>query len=147
MAADFIRENRKGPWLFSLNCFDPHSPLDPPRKYLDRFDVKSLPGPLFRESDLAAQKRLEAVNFQTKAVKPRKMDARLYQAKYWAQIELIDENVGRLLDVLDQTGQRDNTIVIFTYPPRQSSEALSGQRRMSPSRHRMSRNLLLRYQQ
>ena len=27
---------------------------------------------------------------------------------------LIDENVGRLLNVLDETNQRENTIVIFT---------------------------------
>ena len=114
VAADFIREKRKGPWLFSLNCFDPHPPLDPPKKYVDRFDIKSLPGPLFRDSDLAAQGRLKAVNFQSRPVKPKNPDAQLHQAKYWAQIELIDENVGRLLKVLDETNQRENTIVIFT---------------------------------
>ncbi|MDP6047717.1 MAG: sulfatase-like hydrolase/transferase [Phycisphaerae bacterium] len=113
-AEDFIREKRKGPWLFSLNCFDPHSPLDPPKKYLDRYDIKSLPGPLFRDSDLAAQKKLKGVNFQGGAAKYKKLDAQTYQAKYWAQIELIDENVGRLMKVLDETGQRENTIVIFT---------------------------------
>ena len=113
MAADFIREKRSGPWLFSLNCFDPHPPLDPPQQYVDRFDVDSLPGPLFRESDLDAQRRLAAVNFQSKPVPPEKFNAKLDQAKYWAQIELIDENVGRLLDLLEETGQRENTIVIF----------------------------------
>lgn len=114
MAADFIRHERRGPWLFSLNCFDPHPPLDPPQEYVDRFDVDSLPGPLFRESDLEAQRRLEAVNFQGRPLPPGKFNAKLDQAKYWAQIELIDENVGRLLDLLDETGQRENTIVIFT---------------------------------
>ena len=114
MAADFIRRNRKGPWLFSLNCFDPHPPLDPPQEYLERFDVDSLPGPLFRESDLQAQARLGKINFQSKATSPEKFNAKLDQAKYWAQIELIDDNVGRLLKVLDETGQRDNTLIIFT---------------------------------
>ena len=114
MAADFIRHERSGPWLFSLNCFDPHPPLDPPQEYVDRFDVESLPGPLFRESDLEAQRRLGAVNFQGKPRSPEEFNAKLDQAKYWAQIELIDENVGRLLDLLEETGQRENTIVIFT---------------------------------
>jgi arylsulfatase A-like enzyme len=113
-AIDFIKEKRNGPWLFSLNCFDPHPPLDPPKKYLARFDVDSLPGPLFRPSDLEAQARLKGVRFQTKAKAYDEHEARLHQARYWAQIELIDENVGRLLNVLDETGQRDNTIVIFT---------------------------------
>lgn len=116
-AADFIREKRKGPWLFSMNSFAPHSlggRMRPPGEYLGRFDIESLPGPYFRDSDLEAQKRLKGVDFQTKAVRYRKSDAQLYQAQYWALVELIDENVGRLMDVLKETGQRDNTIVIFT---------------------------------
>jgi len=115
-AADFIREERKGPWLFSMNSFAPHSlggRMRPPKKYLDRFDIESLPGPHFRDSDLEAQKRLKGVDFQTKAVKYSKKAGQLYQAQYWALVELIDENVGRLMKVLEETGQRDNTIVIF----------------------------------
>jgi arylsulfatase A-like enzyme len=117
MAIDFIRENRKGPWLFSLNCFAPHS-LDgnmfPPKDYVKRYDIDSLPGPYFRDTDLEAQRQLKPVNFQTSAKKYSEKDAKFYQAEYWALIEHIDENVGRLMDVLEQTEQRDNTIVIFT---------------------------------
>lgn len=113
-AIEFMKEERKGPWLCSVNIYDPHGPFDPPQEYIDRFDIDSLPEPLFRESDLAAQERLEAINFQTKARRPAYPDARLTLAKYWAQIELIDENVGRMLDVLEQTGQRESTLIIFT---------------------------------
>jgi arylsulfatase A-like enzyme len=35
-------------------------------------------------------------------------------AAYCAQIELIDDQVGRMLDALEASGQRENTIVIFT---------------------------------
>jgi arylsulfatase A-like enzyme len=35
-------------------------------------------------------------------------------AAYYAQIELIDNQVGRILDALEASGQRDDTIVIFT---------------------------------
>ena len=114
MAMDFMKEKRRGPWLMSLNCFDPHPPLDPPAEYLERFDVESLPGPLFRETDLAAQKRLENVCFQSKGRRPEEFNGKLMQAKYWAQIELIDDQVGRMLRCLDETGQRENTIIIFT---------------------------------
>jgi len=41
-------------------------------------------------------------------------DAKQHQADYWAQIDLIDENVGRLLSTLEETGQDKNTVIIFT---------------------------------
>jgi arylsulfatase A-like enzyme len=81
---------------------------------VDRFDIGSLPEPLFRESDLAAQQRLAGIMFQTKAKRPTYPDAKLTLAKYWAQIELIDENVGRMLDALEETGQRQDTLIIFS---------------------------------
>ena len=113
-AIEFIKEKRSRPWLFSVNIYDPHGPFDPPQEYIDRFDIESLPEPLFRESDLAAQERLASINFQRTARRPTYPAAKRTLAKYWAQIELIDENVGRMLDALKQTGQGDNTVVIFT---------------------------------
>ena len=113
-AIEFMKEQRSGPWLFSLNCFDPHSPFDPPQEWLDHYPESDMPGPLFRESDLAAQERLRDVNFQTKARRPGEMGARSYQAKYYAMIGLIDHNVGRMLDALEESGQLNNTVVIFT---------------------------------
>jgi arylsulfatase A-like enzyme len=109
-----MKEERKDPWLCSVNIYDPHGPFDPPQEYVDRFDIDSLPEPLFRESDLAAQQRLSGIMFQGRVKRPAYPDAKLTLAKYWAQIELIDENVGRMLETLEETGQRENTVVIFT---------------------------------
>jgi arylsulfatase A-like enzyme len=111
---EFINQKHNGPWLFSVNIYDPHGPFDPPREYVDRFDIESLPEPLFCESDLTAQRRLADINFQTKVKKPTYPKAKQKLAKYWAQIELIDENIGRILEALEKSGQRGNTIVIFT---------------------------------
>ncbi|MHC4346723.1 MAG: sulfatase family protein [Planctomycetota bacterium] len=111
---EFINQKHDRPWLFSVNIYDPHGPFDPPQKYVDRFDIESLPEPLFRETDLAAQKQLTDIYFQSKVRLPKYPDAKVTLAKYWAQIELIDENVGRILDALKKSGQRENTVVIFT---------------------------------
>ena len=113
-AIDFIEADHGGkPWLMSVNIFDPHEPFDPPRSYLDRFDAESLSGPLFRESDLAAQAHLAAIDFQTPARRPEEFNAKWIQAAYYAMIELVDDNVGRMLDALERSGQRENTLVIF----------------------------------
>ena len=42
-----------------------------------------------------------------------KRDAKTLQAAYYAMIKLIDDQVGRILDALEESGQRDNTVVIF----------------------------------
>jgi arylsulfatase A-like enzyme len=112
-AIDFLREPRAGPWLMSVNIFDPHAPFNPPREYLDRYDPDSLPVPAFRESDLAAQAKLNGVDFQNPARRPTEFNANWVQAAYYAMIELIDHNIGRLLAALEESGQREKTVVIF----------------------------------
>lgn len=112
---DFITEGRDQPWLVSLNIYDPHGPFDAPPEYINRYDIDSLPGPRFRDSDLVEKGVFSNVMFQGST--PRKQsdrEAKLEQAKYWAQIDLIDENIGRLLKTLEETGQMDNTMIIFT---------------------------------
>lgn len=113
-AIRFIGQERKGPWMLSLNIYDPHGPLDPPKPYLDRFDIASLPGPAFRESDLVQKSVFNNVMFQSVPRDPASFNAKELQARYWASIEQIDDNIGRLLDYLEQSGQLSNTLIIFT---------------------------------
>lgn len=113
-AIEFITEKRNQPWLMSINTFDPHPPFDPPKEILDRYNADKMPGPLFRESDLTAQKKLEKIDFQTKVRRPEDFNAKVLQAAYYAMVELIDHNVGRLLSVLEDSGQYENSIIIFT---------------------------------
>ena len=46
--------------------------------------------------------------------KYRKLKTGGVQINYAAMVEALDENVGRLLDYLDEAGLRDNTLVVFT---------------------------------
>ncbi|MCB0646274.1 MAG: sulfatase-like hydrolase/transferase [Saprospiraceae bacterium] len=113
-AIDFIKEKREWPWLFSLNFYDPHSPLDPPQEYLDRYVVDEIWNPAFRDSDLKEKGVFNEVMFQSKPRKYTESEQKLMLAKYWAQIDLIDENLGRVITALEATGQLENTMIIFT---------------------------------
>ncbi|MEZ4865844.1 MAG: sulfatase-like hydrolase/transferase [Caldilineaceae bacterium] len=114
---DFIEKNRGAdqPWLLSVNPFDPHAPFDAPWEYFRRYDPATLPGAHFVESDLTHQQKLvdAGVDFQSQPRHPEEWDHKRMQASYYAMIEQIDHEFGRLLDYLDETGQRENTIVIF----------------------------------
>ncbi|MGY8697024.1 MAG: sulfatase family protein, partial [Verrucomicrobiia bacterium] len=60
------------------------------------------------------QKTLENVDFQGEAKTPEANNAKSIQAKYYAMIALIDDQLARILQTLDETGQRENTVIIFT---------------------------------
>lgn len=136
---EFIRQECDGPWLASVNIYDPHPPFNPPQVYREMFNPAKMPGSLFRKTDLQQQKKLEAVDFQSKCqspeeldirnpIQPRsplpesqteraslgKRDAKTLQAAYYAMIKLIDDQLGRIMEVLEETGQRQHTVVIFT---------------------------------
>jgi len=115
-AIEFITRERVDaqPWLLNINVYDPHPPFIPPQSYADRFNAADMPGPYFRESDLAHQAKLASVDFQGDVKTPEEHDAHDAQAKYYAMIAQIDDQFARILQTLDETGQRDNTIVIFT---------------------------------
>ena len=136
---EFIRQERNTPWLASVNIYDPHPPFNPPQAYRDMFDPAKMPGPLFRESDMEQQQKLEAVDFQSKGQAPGELDirspilpasprqagrpdgvsagdrdARTLQAAYYAMIKLVDDQFGRIIGALEETGQREQTVIIFT---------------------------------
>ena len=103
-----------GPWLMSVNPFDPHPPFDPPAEYLERMDVEGMPWPLFQAEELESQLDYQGIDQQTeKPLSPCDYDARRMVAAYYAQIELIDDQVGRMIEALEASGQRENTIVLF----------------------------------
>jgi len=137
VALDFISEPRDGPWLMSLNPFDPHPPFDPPPEYLARYRSEDMPGPLFREEDLARQQaflnirqqKIEAVDprgpmpdrsaerAESQAARtykaPDRFNGRTIQAAYYAMIEHIDFQFGRILESLEASGQLENTLVVY----------------------------------
>ena len=100
--------------MLNINPYDPHPPFIPPKEYADKFDPETMPGPHFRESDFAAQEKLAPIDFQTEAVSPEERGAKKIQALYYAMIALIDDQLARIIQRLDETGQRENTVIIFT---------------------------------
>lgn len=137
MTVRFISENRDSPWLMSVNPFDPHPPFDPPAEYIQRYEPNELPYPLFQEQDIERQKKFKSIDQQTRfainphlssedekefsdqskdraSVPPAHYDARKLKAYYYAMIELIDQQFGRIIDALEETNQLENTIIIFT---------------------------------
>ncbi len=102
------------PFFLYLAHIAPHDPRQYPQRLRRRYnkDSVSLPDnfvichPFDNGELLVRDELLEA--------QPRRPDAvRQHIADYYALIAFIDEHVGRILDALTETGQYDNTIIVF----------------------------------
>jgi len=116
---EFLREQETTPdqpWMLTINPYDPHPPFVPPKSYSDRFDPEDMPGPIFEPGDLEEERRLLelGIDFQGEPDTPDAHGAKAAQARYYAMIAQIDDQFSRLLEYLDQCGQAENTIVVFT---------------------------------
>lgn len=117
---DFIEEakNDDKPFFMYIAYNAPHDPRQAPKEFVDMYPLDSISvpenflaeypdkeligcGPLQRDARLAPFPRTEY------AVKVNRQE-------YFACISYMDAEIGRLLKALEDSGQADNTIVIFT---------------------------------
>ena len=120
-AIEFIHEQNGAPWFFSYNCFAPHHPFDPPEEFLARYNPDDMPLPKARPDELETKTTYQQLDGKFSHNDPEgyditKMtdrDKREVTAAYYAMVELIDKQVGRMVAALEETGQLENTIVIF----------------------------------
>lgn len=126
-AIDFIEANTAcgNPWMFSINYFDPHHPFDPPEDYLKRYlpVLDEIPLPNYQNGELEDKSVFQQRENKNGGYNGMKefcydsmtdRDHRLVKAAYWAMIDVVDHQVGRLIDFLEKNGLLENTMIIFT---------------------------------
>ncbi len=121
MAIDFIKKQKGSPWFFSYNCFAPHHPFDPPADYLARYNPKNLPTPKYKPNEANSKTTYQRLDSEFAHSDPNSYhvaamtdhDKQQVTAAYYAMVDLIDYNVGRMVAALNETEQLNNTIVIF----------------------------------
>ncbi|MGH9438352.1 MAG: sulfatase family protein [Terriglobia bacterium] len=121
-AIQFMRqEHAFHPWLISVNPFHPHHPFHPTEEYFKRYDPSKIPSPRYREGELKTKSPYARTDHQGayggRALSFAKTDDfthRKITCAYYAMIEELDHAIGRMLDVLKETGQEKNTIVIVS---------------------------------
>ncbi|MBI61273.1 MAG: sulfatase [Verrucomicrobiales bacterium] len=121
MAIDFIKKQKGSPWFFSYNCFAPHHPFDPPADYLARYNPENLPTPKYKPNEANSKTTYQRLDSEFAHSDPNSYhvaamtdhDKQQVTAAYYAMVDLIDYNVGRMVAALNETEQLNNTIVIF----------------------------------
>ena len=114
-AVELLKERAAAnvPFFLGVGFVRPHVPLVAPRRSFKEYEVNEMQVPYVPKGDLedipeTAKKQTNAVKYKLTPEAQRKS-----LRGYYASISYMDEQVGRLLDTLDELGRRENTIVIF----------------------------------
>ena len=113
-AVSWLSGTLRAPWFITVNTYAPHPPFHPPPEFLERMDPSKMPLPLWGPGEMENQARFAKVDFQSKPRDPSSYASRYMKAAYYAQVEFVDHNLGLVLDALERSGQRENTLIVFT---------------------------------
>lgn len=105
-AADWLERNHTWEdFYLHIDSFPPHEPCDPPERLVKLFDERGYDVDTWRS--IAPYSTFEDANLSTEEV-------RQIQAFYAADVVHVDENLGKVLDVMDRHNLWENTLVVFT---------------------------------
>lgn len=114
-AVELIHQHAKEPFFLAVGFVRPHVPFVAPRNYFEPYlPYDNLPLPPKVPGDWDDIPKA-GINYKTSV--NMKMDIRRQKKAlggYYAAVSYMDAQVGKVLDALEQSGQADNTIVIFT---------------------------------
>jgi arylsulfatase A-like enzyme len=113
---DQLKRRHDKPFFLACGVHKPHMPWNVPRKYYDMYPLDQIQLPPVLDTDL---QDIPAAGVQM--AKPWGDHAEILQSGRWkeavqgylAAITFTDMNIGRLLDALDQSAYKDNTIIVL----------------------------------
>src|SRR4051812_47070119 len=106
----FAKEKR--PFFLATGYFRPHVPFVAPKKYFDMYPKESTTLASGPKDDLDDVPR-PAITIRPANYGLSESDQKDCKRAYFAAISFVDAQVGRLLTALEQSGLKDNTIVVF----------------------------------
>ena len=116
-AVNFINERKKedNPFLMYVAFTSPHDPRTPPPSHGHKYDEKDMPLPLnfllkhpFDNGDMD-------VRDEVFLPVPREPDAIKKEISlYYGMVSEVDYQIGRVIQSLKESGEYDNTIIVFT---------------------------------
>jgi len=119
------RQDKEQPFFAYLPFLAPHWPLQASRELIDKYKGRYDDGPeVLRAERLEKLRKLGIVkpdveaapmpreDWQSMTAEERAESARKMEV-YAAMVESIDENIGRVVEHLEKTGELDNTFILF----------------------------------
>lgn len=116
-AVRFLKEKHDKPFFLACGIFRPHLPWYAPKKYFDMYPLDKIKLPKVPENDLddipkegkwlSKQRRQDFLNIKKSGKWKEAVQA------YLACISFADAQLGRVLDALESSVYKDDTIIVF----------------------------------
>jgi arylsulfatase A-like enzyme len=111
-AIEQMKQERENPLFLAVGLFRPHIPWEVPRKWFDKYPLKEIKLPPYREDDLSDAHNHGRTHWHKWVIENQQWK-KLMQG-YLASISYVDHQLGRILDALDRTpGMKNNTIIVL----------------------------------
>lgn len=111
-AVEFIKNKKDKPFFMALGFHKPHDPFIAPKKYFDLYPLEICNPPIVPTGWTPPYKHTlpnETAIFN----KFTDQDKREFLRSYYACTSYMDAQLGKVLNALEETGQLDNTLIIF----------------------------------
>jgi arylsulfatase len=114
-AVDFIEGyDRDEPFLLKVSFARPHSPYDPPERFMDMYSDADVHAPAIGGWAERNAMRGEELPFTTARGDLGSEQARVSRRAYHSSVSFIDEQIGRIFQALEKRGLYQNTLILYT---------------------------------
>lgn len=96
------------PWHYFVSFVGPHDPFDPPTEYADLYRDADVPAPIPPND----QDKPDWIDGKKQGCEAEEI--RTARRQYCASTQAIDEQIGAMLDALEERGMLENTYIIYS---------------------------------
>ena len=111
-AVEILKTKREKPLFLAVGFHKPHDPFVAPKKYFDMYPLEDCDPPALPDDWMPPYNH--SLPGQTEIFNRfSDQDKREFLRSYYACTSFMDAQVGRLLEALEESGQMENTLIVF----------------------------------
>lgn len=112
-AVQFLREYREQqPFFLKVSFERPHSPYDPPQRWWDRYNRPLLPAVAGAWAEKFRPRSSDQTDLWHGDLGPEAVQSA--RRGYYGSVSFVDEQIGRITEVLESRGWLNRTLILFT---------------------------------
>ena len=112
------------PFLLCVGFIRPHTPLHVPKRFFDMFPLKSVQAPVIKPNDAedchytdvfdGSKKGLKYFRLLKESYPNLESGLKAFTQAYLASVAAVDDCIGRVIEAVDKSPLKDNTIIVVT---------------------------------